>query len=202
MLKSFCISFVIASCLYSQTYTGSVRGRVIDASGSAVAGAEMIATEVNTNTVQKAVTTGSGDYLLSFLKAGDYELRINAKGFKQQVETHIHLDLNQALSLAVQLEVGALTDRVDVSADVTEVNEVSSEIGHIIDSQRLLDLPLLNGGGRSPMLLSKIVPGVTSTSSNNSNINNFSFGGSRPVSNEILIDGLPTTTPSDETYTL
>jgi len=46
------------------------------------------------------------------------------------------------------------------------------------------------------------VPGVTSTSANNSNINKFSFGGGRPVTNEILVDGLPTTNPSDQTYTL
>lgn len=55
--------------------------------------------------------------------------------------------------------------------------------------------------GRSPFLLAKLLPGVTSTSSNNSNINNFSFGGGRPDTNEILIYGVPTTNPSDNTYT-
>jgi hypothetical protein len=202
MLKSLSILFVTTLSLCAQTYTGSIRGRVIDSSGLPVSGAQITAIEVNTNSAQKAITTGSGDYLLSFLKAGAYELRISAPGFKEQTETSIHLELNQALSLSVQLQIGATTDRVDVSADASEINEVSSEIGHVIDSQRLLDLPLLNGGGRSPMLLSKIVPGASSTSSNNSNINNFSFGGGRPVSNEILIDGLPTTNPSDQTYTL
>ena len=54
--------------------------------------------------------------------------------------------------------------------------------------------------GRSPLLLSKLVPGVSSTSYGN--INNFSFGGGRPVTNEIMVDGLPTTNPSDQTYTL
>ena len=202
MLKSLSIVFVITCSALAQTYTGSIRGRVIDSSSLPIAGAEVTATEVSTNSIQKTTTTNSGDYLVSFLKAGTYELRIGAKGFKQQVETSIHLELNQTLSLAVQLEVGSASDRVDVAASATDINEVSSEIGHVIDSQRLQDLPLLNGGGRSPMLLSKIVPGVTSTSSTNSNINNFGFGGSRPVSNEILIDGLPTTNPSDETYTL
>jgi hypothetical protein len=62
------------------------------------------------------------------------------------------------------------------------------------------ELSVINRG-RSPFLLAKLVPGVTSTSQNNSNINNFSFGGGRPVTNEILIDGLPTTNPSDNTYT-
>ncbi|MGH7487857.1 MAG: TonB-dependent receptor plug domain-containing protein, partial [bacterium] len=68
----------------------------------------------------------------------------------------------------------------------------------------MINLPLqaTTSRGRSPLLLSKILPGVTSTSANNSNINNFSFGGGRPVSNEILVDGLPTTNPSDQTYTL
>ena len=202
MLKCLSLLFAITLTLTAQTYTGSIRGRVIDSSGLAVAGAQVTAVEINTNTTQKSATTGSGDFLVSFLKAGIYEIRVEAAGFREQVETGIHLDLNQSLSLNVQLKLGTTSDRVDVSAEATTVNEVSSEIGHLIDGQRLLDLPLLNGGARSPMLLSKIVPGATSTSSNNGNINNFSFGGGRPVSNEILIDGLPTTNPSDQTYTL
>jgi hypothetical protein len=202
MLKSVILLFVISLSVCAQTYTGSIRGRVVDGANLGIAGAHVTAIEVNTNTTQKTATTGSGDFLVSFLKAGTYEIRIDAAGFKEQLETGIHLELNQSLSLAVQLQIGTTADRVDVSADATQINEVSSEIGHVIDSQRLLDLPLLNGGGRSPLLLAKIVPGATSTSTSNSNINNFSFGGGRPVSNEILIDGLPTTNPSDQTYTL
>src|SRR5204863_5766869 len=77
-------------------------------------------------------------------------------------------------------------------------------IGHVVGEEQLMNIPLVatNSRGRSTVLLSKLVPGVTSTSANNSNINNFSFGGGRPVTNEILVDGLPTTNPSDQTYTL
>ena len=57
-------------------------------------------------------------------------------------------------------------------------------------------------GGRSPFLLAKLVPGVTTNGNTYTNINGFSFAGGRRTTNEILVDGLPTTNPSDETYTL
>src|SRR6185295_16580385 len=81
-------------------------------------------------------------------------------------------------------------------------NLVSPEIGHVVESASLINVPLAasNSRGRSPVLLAKLVPGVSSTSYGN--INNFSFGGGRPVTNEIMVDGLPTTNPSDQTYTL
>jgi hypothetical protein len=97
-----------------------------------------------------------------------------------------------------------VTEKVEVSASADLINYTSPEIGHVVGEEQLMNIPLVatNSRGRATVLLSKLVPGVTSTSANNSNINNFSFGGGRPVTNEILVDGLPTTNPSDQTYTL
>src|SRR4029077_17938335 len=89
-----------------------------------------------------------------------------------------------------------------VSAIATQINSVSPEIGHVVESESLVNVPLAasNSRRRSPVVLANIVHGVSSTSYGN--INNFSFGGGRPVTNEIMVDGLPTTNPSDQTYTL
>jgi hypothetical protein len=202
MTRYFCVFAILAVSLHAQTYTGSIRGRASDPSGSAVPNASLTVTETNTNAVRKTLTNESGDYIVSFLKPGDYRVSITAPGFKEAVQPAVHLQLNQAMTIDLALEVGQVTDSVEVSAAATQLNLVSPEIGHVVEADELINAPLAasNSRGRSPVLLAKLVPGVSSTSYGN--INNFSFGGGRPVTNEILVDGLPTTNPSDETYTL
>ena len=143
-----------------------------------------------------------GDYIVSFLMPGDYRLNVTAPGFKEAVQESLRLQLNQSMTVDLRLELGQVTESVQVSAAATQLNYVSPEIGHVVESESLINVPLAasNSRGRSPVLLAKLVPGVSSTSYGN--INNFSFGGGRPVTNEIMVDGLPTTNPSDQTYTL
>jgi hypothetical protein len=159
-------------------------------------------TETNTNAVRKTLTGQSGDYIVTFLKPGDYRINVVAPGFKAAVENALRLQLNQSMTVDFTLEIGQVTESVEVSAAATQLNYVSPEIGHVVEAEELLNAPLAasNSRGRAPVLLAKLVPGVSSTSYGN--INNFSFGGGRPVTNEIMVDGLPTTNPSDQTYTL
>lgn len=188
---------------FAQTYSGSIRGRVTDATGGAVIGADVVVTSLTTNSVERTKTNQSGDYTLSFLNEGTYRIEVSSTGFKLHAEENVKLDLNQRATIDVVMQAGQVSESVNVNAESSQLNEVSSEIGDVIDKERLAELPVQTGGnGRSPLLLAKLSPGVTSTSSNNGNINNFSLGGGRAVTNEILVDGLPTTNPSDETYTL
>lgn len=203
-LRGLVLCLVLTIPLLSQTYTGSIGGRVTDASGSVIPKVAVTVTETATNAIWHTVTNDAGEYLVSFLKPGAYSVQFAATGFKEYVASALSLQLNQPLRVDAVMQIGQVTDKVEVSAAGDQVNYTSPEIGHVVGENQLMNLPLqaTNSRGRSPLLLSKLVPGVTSTSSNNSNINNFSFGGGRPVSNEILVDGLPTTNPSDETYTL
>ena len=204
MLRLLAISMVLTLSMLSQTYTGSISGRVVDASGSVVPKVGVVVTEAGTAATTRTVSNEVGDYFVSFLKPGTYSVSFSKEGFKGQVQSGLALQLNQALRVDATMQVGAVSEKVEVSAVAEQLNYTSAEIGHVVGEDQLMNLPLVatNSRGRSPLLLSKLVPGVTSTSSNNSNINNFSFGGGRPVSNEILVDGLPTTNPSDQTYTL
>jgi hypothetical protein len=202
MTRPFCTLAILALSLHAQTYTGSIRGRATDPTGSAVPSAAVTVTEIATNAVRKTLTNESGDYIVSFLKPGDYRINVLAAGFKEAVQHSVRLQLNQSMTIDLVLELGQVTESVEVSASATQLNVVSPEIGHVVEAEELLNAPLAasNSRGRSPVLLAKLVPGVSST--NYGNINNFSFGGGRPVTNEIMVDGLPTTNPSDETYTL
>ena len=188
----------------AQTYTGAIAGRVADETGNVVPNVSITVTDVRTLTRTKTVSNEVGDYIVSFLKPGDYSVSFAKDGFKEQTQTGLALQLNQQLRVDATLALGEVWEKVEVSATADQLNYTSPEIGHVVGARQLEDLPLVatNSRGRSLLLLSKLLPGVTSTSSNNSNINNFSFGGGRPVTNEILVDGLPTTNPSDQTYTL
>lgn len=204
MISKLAYVSLLALPLLCQTYTGSIRGRVTDPTGLPVPNAQVSITEVSTNSLSRTVTNAGGDYLVSFLKPGEYRIQVVAAGFKEALQAGLQLQLNQSMTTDIQMQLGSVNESVEVSASATQLNVVSPEIGHVVGTEQLMNVPLIatNSRGRSPVLLAKLVPGVTSTSANNSNINNFSFGGGRPVTNEIMVDGLPTTNPSDQTYTL
>jgi len=199
-----CVSVILLPLLcHAQTFTGSISGRVIDPSGLPVSGVKVVVTDTKTGEVSRSETNHSGEYSVAFLKPDNYSVDFTAAGFKAIQEVNLQLQLGQQYRLDQSLAVGAVTERIEVAATDSEVDYDSPEVANGVGAKQLQDIPeIVNPGrGRSPFLLAKLLPGVVSTSSNNSNINNFSFGGGRPDTNEILIDGLPTTNPSDNTYT-
>jgi hypothetical protein len=190
--------------LQAQTYTGSISGRVVDSSDRAVPDVAITVTEETTNTTIQTTSGETGDYSVPYLKPGSYRIAFAARGFKEHVETSVLLEINQQRRVDPTLELGQVNESVQVAASSAQINYVSPEIGQVVDAQQLVELPqeATNGRGRSPFLLAKLTPGVTNNGTAYTNINGFSLGGGRRVTNEILVDGLPTTNPSDETYTL
>ncbi len=165
----------------------------------------MSVTEESTNTVVKTVTSDSGDYMVNYLKPGSYKVQFASPGFKEHLETGIALQINQSRRVDPTLEVGQVTETVEVSASSAQVNYgVARDRISVVDADQLTNLPeqATSSRGRSPFLLAKLLPGVTTNGNTYTNINGFSFAGGRRDTNEILVDGLPTTNPSDETYTL
>ncbi len=201
---TLCVTAILFPLLcHSQTFTGSISGRVVDPSGLPISRVKVVVTDTTTSEVSKSETNNSGEYSVAFLKPDNYRVDFTAAGFKAIQEVNLQLQLGQQYRLDQTMAVGAVTERIEVAATDSEVDYDSPEVANGVGAKQLQDIPeIVNPGrGRSPFLLAKLLPGVVSTSSNNSNINNFSFGGGRPDTNEILIDGLPTTNPSDNTYT-
>jgi Carboxypeptidase regulatory-like domain/TonB-dependent Receptor Plug Domain len=204
MISKCLLSFLAAASVFAQSYTGSISGRVTDGTGLPVPKVQIAVTEESTNTTIKTESNETGDYTVSYLKPGSYKATFTSAGFKEHLESGIQLQIDQQRRVDPKLEVGQVNEVIEVAAAGAQVNLVSSEIGHVVDSQQLVELPELatSSRGRSPFLLAKIVPGVTTNGNSYTNINGFSLAGGRRETNEILVDGLPTTNPSDETYTL
>jgi hypothetical protein len=108
-------------------------------------------TEESTNTVLKTVTGESGDYIVNYLKPGSYRAEFAAPGFKEHVETGIPLQINQSRRVDPILEVGQVSEKIQVSATAAQVNYVSPEIGQVVDAEQLVELPQVatnsRGGG-------------------------------------------------------
>jgi len=148
----------LAASLHAQTYTERIRGRVSDPAGRPAAGAVVTVTGTAAHAIRKAATNEVGDYIISFLMPGDYRRTVIAPGFKEGVRESLRLQLNQPMTVDLRLELGQVTESVQVSATATQLNSVSPEIGHVLESESLINVPLAaaNSRGLSPVLLAKL----------------------------------------------
>ena len=146
--------------LYGQGTTATISGNVTDSTGASVAGAKVIATNLGTNLVQTATTASDGSYSLLFLPVGNYKVEINAAGFKKFDQTGITLDVNRNARVDAALQVGAITETVEVSADASMVETSVPGLGQTTTNTEIDNLPLVN---RDIYTLLNLTAGVDTT---------------------------------------
>lgn len=143
-MKMLRYAFLLALCcagLFAQA-TSQIQGIVRDASGSAVPGADVKATQTDTGTVRSATSGADGDYVLSNLAIGPYRLEVSKSGFATYVQTGIVLQVNTNPTIDVSLSLGAVNQTVQVEANASQVETENTSVGTVIENQRILDLPL------------------------------------------------------------
>jgi hypothetical protein len=122
--------------------TSQIQGVVQDDSGAAVPGADIKAIQTDTNVVRTATTSADGTYVLPNLPIGPYRLEVSKQGFTTAVQTGIVLQVNVNPTINVSLRVGQVTEQVLVEANAAMVETQTTSIGTVIESQRILELPL------------------------------------------------------------
>lgn len=196
-------ALLLGVAAHAQTFYGSVGGIVKDSDGAMVPDVAVTVHEDSTQTEYKTVTNHAGVYRISFLKPGTYTVRFERDGFAKYITQPQNLVLNQDLVVDTVLKPGAATEVVTVSGAADGLNTTNSQIGGELSTAELIDLPESTGSkGANEFLLTKTFAGASSTSQDYSNVNNLSLGGGRPVSNPIIIDGLPSNMGVDGTYGL
>src|SRR5712692_5163176 len=156
--------FLISLAAFAQSDRGTITGTISDPAGAVVASAAIEARSVQTGAVYNAASSTTGNYTLAQLPAGAYEMTVTVPGFKKYVRQNIEVQVAQTLRIDVGLEVGANTESVTVTAEVTLLKTESGELSHVVTSDRLDSLPILNvssGGIRSPWATTQLVPGAT-----------------------------------------
>jgi len=157
---------MVTSLAFADT-TGSIRGTVADASGALISKAHVIVTNEDTNETRTADTSVGGAFQFLLLPTGTYGLRVEQPGFKSYLLHGIHLTVNQVATFNVTLQVGQVSAKVEVRANAAQVDTVTTQVGSVIDTKPIMDLPL---NGRDLYQLIALQPGITvpgNTSSNN-----------------------------------
>jgi len=145
---------------FGQGTTATISGNVSDSTGAAVAGAKVTATNLGTNLAQSATTASDGSYSLLFLPVGNYKVEISSAGFKKFDQTGITLDVNRNARVDAVLQVGAITESVEVSADAGMVETSVPGLGQTTTNTEIDNLPLVN---RDIYTLLNLTAGVDTT---------------------------------------
>lgn len=153
------VLFASSKPTFAQGESGSIQGVVTDPQGGTVAGAEVLLTDLATNSSRTTTTNESGRYHFASVAVGNYDVTITKSGFKVHKATAQKISVGMQVTLDVVLEVGALTESVVVTAQAgSDLQTANATIGSTIDLKQLELLPNL---GRDASTLMALQPGVT-----------------------------------------
>ncbi len=189
---AFCIG--LAPALHGQEVSAGITGIVADPSGSSVAGADVEVQDLDRGVSWTTQSNETGNYALPRLPAGRYSLRVTADGFRAWVLPEIVLEVNQRARIDVDMQLGAVTETVEVVASGPVLQTEKTELGAVITGEQTVDLPLIS---RNFIVMTMLVPGVTTTNPASLNNARRSSGAGRPYvngnreqANNFLLDGI------------
>jgi len=197
LIVSLLLVFVFASSVARADVTGSIAGVVHDRAQAVVVGAQLTITNTQTNVSQQAASGPDGSYHFLALSAGTYKISATAAGFRPYSTTEITVQVNDQLKLDITLDVGTVMETVDITGDLVRVETENTQLGDVIDSQKMLALPL---NGRSYLDLLGLQAGVAPTTAGTiggdrpvsgyiGNAGNISVNGQRETANAFLVNG-------------
>ncbi len=154
------MALVLAAALaipaFGQT-VGDITGVVTDASGAVIANAAVTVTNPQTNFTRSTSTNDAGNYDFPALQPGVYNVRVEMQGFEASVRTGVELQVAQTARLDFALSVGAMTQSVEVTGGAPLLNTEDASVGTVIETQRIVELPL---NGRNYLQLAALSPNV------------------------------------------
>jgi hypothetical protein len=187
----FLVIVLASATAFSQAISGNLTGVVTDPSGAAVNGATVDATNVGTGQKVTTTTRGSGEYILSNLPVGTYNVAATHSGFKTTTLPGVPVELNKSNTANLKLEVGTSSTTVEVSGAAPPVDTTTAQLQNTFDSRLSSDLGLTSTGGTGGgvLNLSLLTPGVTNASSLGLGTGP-SVGGQRPRDNNFTVEGV------------
>ncbi len=179
----------IAPICWAQAVRATLVGRVTDQTGAVVAGTKVTVVNTATNETHALTVGDNAEFVFTQLPPGDYTLTTEHAGFRKDVRTGITLEVGQQARIDVALQVGALSEQVEVTASAPLVSSENAAIGNVVDQKKIVELPL---NGRGYLQLAFLQPGVyapaqASTIGFRGGMN---IAGSNEVSTQYILDGV------------
>jgi hypothetical protein len=179
-----------SSAALAQQETATITGEVKDAAGAVVPGASVTITKVETGVSLKSETNDQGLYTVPALKPGAYSVAVEKAGFKKFVRSGLTLQVAQVVRIDVDLQVGEVTNTVEITQAAALLETETSSRGSVIDQKKIVDLPL---NGRDYNQLALLSPGVLPTTPRLASVNfkgALNVNGNRTFNNVFLLDGV------------
>src|SRR6267154_5160080 len=189
---------VTASTALSQSDRGSIAGTVLDSSGAAVGNAIVTVSSTETGASYSATSGPTGGFRVQDVRVGTYDVSVSSPGFKIEKKTGVVVQVNSTASLEFSLQAGDVKETLTVVANAPAIQTETSEIGTVVSTRQIEELPLsLNATGqsflRSVQAFVFLTPGTagpgTNSDSASSGIFESKISGGQNFSTEVLLDG-------------
>jgi hypothetical protein len=195
------LSLLLPTVVAAQTYRASLRGTVYDPAGAAIRGATIRLKNTATGEIRDTTSGEAGEYAISAILPGTYELEVEARNFKRQVHP-LELLVNEERRHNISLDIGGITEpyEIDVTSEALLKRENAS-LGSVIENRQITGLPL---DGRNFYELSLLVPGAVPPAQGSAGSVRgdfaFSVNGAREDANNFLLDGVYNLDPKLNTF--
>jgi hypothetical protein len=147
---------------WAQSDRGTITGTVTDATGAVLVGVSLTASDLATSLTSKTTSGPSGTYAIPLLPAGTYRVTSEINGFKTHIRDNVAVQVNQTTRLDIVMEVGEVSQTIEIQAEDLPLRPDTSELGTVITRQEIQDLPLIGQReARNPTFFMILVPGVT-----------------------------------------
>jgi Carboxypeptidase regulatory-like domain/TonB dependent receptor len=179
----------IVSSAWAQKDAGSIVGTVRDQTGAIVAGAKVTVSDSERGIRLETTTNDSGEYVVSPLRVGRYTVTAEHPGFKKAITPPVDLDVQQRIALNIALQVGQISESIEVTAATPLLETETSELGQVVDNKRMANLPL---NGRNFAQLALLTAGTAPSEPGARDEGGFGFSanGARSLQNNFLLDGV------------
>jgi hypothetical protein len=177
------LGLMAAPCAFADNVYATIRGTVSDPTGAVVGKVQITATNTETHIAKTVTSLEDGSYELLNLPVGTYTVSATKQGFKTYKSSSFTVTVNQVLGLPIKLEVGNVSETVEVKANAVQVETTNTQQGTVINSQQITDLPLI---GRNFTQLEQLAPGVMSASDR---MGTFAVNGSQTQQSSYTVNG-------------
>src|SRR5882724_7295085 len=184
--RLFTILALASFSLNAQEVTAGIYGTVQDSTSSFVPNAAITLHNVDTGRDYQATSDQSGNFALTLIPVGRYEVFAIAAGFKKGTVTGVTLAVNDKRRIDFSLEVGTMTESVMVSADLVAVNTANGSTSAVLTNHTIINLP---SPARAVLPFALLMPGAVSTTPTSATANNTSVNGVRSTHNAWVLDG-------------
>lgn len=183
--SSLMFAALVACNLLAQSDRGTLTGTVADSAGAVVPNAAVVVTNSETGIVSRTVTTSTGNYTISSLSVGTYDIAVDVTGFKKYLQKGVRIQVAETARVDIGLEVGSATESVTINADAALLKTEDAEQSQTFSGDRLNALPInfgIGGGAiRNPLGFVKLAPGASLNGWNDIKVNGAPNGSFRII---------------------